>query len=237
MLSWRPPRHRRLRRPAGAAHAADRRREARPKLALDPRRPLGPLRPRPRHERPLRPLEGPRPHRVLRRARREGPAPRRTARRLRRLRLAARPPSRPQARAGSRVLERLARPWARRRGRRRPDGPPVFCLLGDAELEEGSNWEAVQYAGRVGLGSLTAIVIDNDSHGWPVAGSVAGEAGDAGRTTAALTAPLERRASVLPRGLGRGAGRRPRPRLARGGAHPGPAGTQPRCVVAEVEAR
>jgi transketolase len=48
-------------------------------------------------------------------------------------------------------------------------GRRVWCLLGDAELEEGSNWEAVQYAGRVGLASLTAIVIDNDSatHGWP----------------------------------------------------------------------
>lgn len=48
-------------------------------------------------------------------------------------------------------------------------GRRVWCLLGDAELEEGSNWEAVQYAGRLGLSSLTAIVIDNDSasHGWP----------------------------------------------------------------------
>jgi len=48
-------------------------------------------------------------------------------------------------------------------------GRRIFCLLGDAELEEGSNWEAVQYAGRIGLASLTAIVIDNDSssHGWP----------------------------------------------------------------------
>src|SRR5215471_3496527 len=48
-------------------------------------------------------------------------------------------------------------------------GRRIFCLLGDAELEEGSNWEAVQYAGRIGLASLTAIVIDNgsSSHGWP----------------------------------------------------------------------
>src|SRR5215468_8044092 len=48
-------------------------------------------------------------------------------------------------------------------------GRRVWCLLGDAELDEGSNWEAVQYAGRVGLGSLTAIVVDNDSseYGWP----------------------------------------------------------------------
>lgn len=45
----------------------------------------------------------------------------------------------------------------------------VFCLLGDAELDEGSNWEAIQLAGRLGLGSLCAIVIDNRSasHGWP----------------------------------------------------------------------
>ena len=48
-------------------------------------------------------------------------------------------------------------------------GRRVWCLVGDGELDEGSNWEAVQYAGRVGLGSLTAIVIDNDSAalGWP----------------------------------------------------------------------
>jgi transketolase len=48
-------------------------------------------------------------------------------------------------------------------------GRRIFCLLGDAELEEGSNWEAVQYAGRIGIASLTAIVIDNDSssNGWP----------------------------------------------------------------------
>src|SRR3954468_24231934 len=48
-------------------------------------------------------------------------------------------------------------------------GRRLWCLVGDGELDEGSNWEAVQYAGRVGLGSLTAIVVDNDSawHGWP----------------------------------------------------------------------
>jgi len=48
-------------------------------------------------------------------------------------------------------------------------GRRVWCLLGDAELEEGSNWEAVQYAGRTGLATLTAVVIDNgsSSHGWP----------------------------------------------------------------------
>jgi len=48
-------------------------------------------------------------------------------------------------------------------------GRRVYCLVGDAELEEGSNWEAVQFAGRERLGSLTAVVVDNRSstHGWP----------------------------------------------------------------------
>lgn len=48
-------------------------------------------------------------------------------------------------------------------------GRSIFCLVGDGELDEGSNWEAVQYAGRIGLSSLTAIVVDNDSaaYGWP----------------------------------------------------------------------
>ena len=47
--------------------------------------------------------------------------------------------------------------------------PRVYVLLGDAELDEGSNHEAIAYAGATGLGSLTAIVIDNSSatHGWP----------------------------------------------------------------------
>jgi transketolase len=53
---------------------------------------------------------------------------------------------------------------ARRRERAR-----VFCLVGDAELDEGSNWEAVQLAGRLGLGRLTAVVVDNRSstYHWP----------------------------------------------------------------------
>lgn len=47
--------------------------------------------------------------------------------------------------------------------------PRVYVLLGDAELDEGSNHEAIAYAGAVGLATLTAIVIDNHSatHGWP----------------------------------------------------------------------
>ncbi|MEO8625704.1 MAG: 1-deoxy-D-xylulose-5-phosphate synthase N-terminal domain-containing protein [Candidatus Limnocylindrales bacterium] len=45
----------------------------------------------------------------------------------------------------------------------------VFCLVGDAELDEGSNYEAIQFAGRAGLERLTVVAIDNQtsSHGWP----------------------------------------------------------------------
>lgn len=47
-------------------------------------------------------------------------------------------------------------------------GARVICLIGDAEFDEGSNSEAVVYAGSVGLANLTAVVIDNQSssHGW-----------------------------------------------------------------------
>ena len=49
------------------------------------------------------------------------------------------------------------------------DGPRVICLVGGAELGEGSNFEAVQLAGRLGLGRLVVVVVDNDSstYGWP----------------------------------------------------------------------
>ncbi|MBU2663469.1 transketolase [Actinoplanes bogorensis] len=44
----------------------------------------------------------------------------------------------------------------------------TFVLLGDAELDEGSNHEAIAYAAATRL-PITAIVIDNRSstHGWP----------------------------------------------------------------------
>jgi transketolase len=48
------------------------------------------------------------------------------------------------------------------------DDTRTIVLLGDAELDEGSNHEAIAYAAAIGL-PLTAIVIDNQSstHGWP----------------------------------------------------------------------
>lgn len=50
----------------------------------------------------------------------------------------------------------------------------TVVLVGDAELDEGSNFEAIQYAGRAGLSGLSAVVVDNGSasHGWP--GGIAG---------------------------------------------------------------
>ncbi len=44
----------------------------------------------------------------------------------------------------------------------------TFVLLGDAELDEGSNHEGIAYAAATGL-PITAVVIDNMSatHGWP----------------------------------------------------------------------
>ncbi len=47
--------------------------------------------------------------------------------------------------------------------------PRVVCLVGDAELDEGSNFEAIQLAGRLALDRLTVVVIDNGSstYGWP----------------------------------------------------------------------
>jgi transketolase len=47
--------------------------------------------------------------------------------------------------------------------------PRVVCLVGDAELDEGSNHEAIAFAGARSLDNLTVVVVDNASstHGWP----------------------------------------------------------------------
>jgi transketolase len=74
-------------------------------------------------------------------------------------------------------------------------------LVGDAELDEGSNHEAIAFAGAVGLDNLHAVIIDNASatHGW--SGGVGTRFGREGWSTvtvdgrdhdaleAALTAP------------------------------------------------
>lgn len=47
--------------------------------------------------------------------------------------------------------------------------PRVIVLIGDGELDEGSNAEAVAAAARLGLDRLTVVAIDNSSSslGWP----------------------------------------------------------------------
>ncbi|MER5641618.1 thiamine pyrophosphate-dependent enzyme [Kitasatospora sp. NPDC002227] len=58
-------------------------------------------------------------------------------------------------------------------------GQAVWVLIGDAEFDEGSNHEAVAFAGAAGLEQLNVVVIDNSSatHGWTggIAARFAGE--------------------------------------------------------------
>ncbi|MBO0775037.1 MAG: hypothetical protein J2P34_01880, partial [Actinobacteria bacterium] len=87
--------------------------------------------------------------------------------------------------------------------------PRVFVLTGDGELDEGSNHEAIAFAGRAGLDRLHAVVVDNASasHGWPggiaarfitegwSAAQVSGR--DHAALTKALTAPHPGRPHVV----------------------------------------
>ena len=74
----------------------------------------------------------------------------------------------------------------------------VVVLIGDAELDEGTNDEAIAFARAAGLGNLTVVVVDNRSstHGWPggIASRFAVEGWKAdevdGRDHAALEAAL-----------------------------------------------
>jgi transketolase len=92
-------------------------------------------------------------------------------------------------------------------------GRRTFVLVGDGELDEGSNWEAVQWAGRIGLAGLTTIVVDNASatYGWPggIEQRFATEGWDAVRVDGRAHDELE-------------------------AALAEPAAERPRCVVAEV---
>jgi len=102
--------------------------------------------------------------------------------------------------------------------------PRVFVLVGDAELDEGSNNEAIVYAGAVGLPNLVVVAVDNrsSSYGWGPGGIEAHFAVSgwsvtrvSGRDHASLAA-----AFGSP-GAGAGAG----------------SGSGPRLVVAEVEVK
>ncbi|MET8565619.1 transketolase [Streptomyces flaveolus] len=58
------------------------------------------------------------------------------------------------------------------RAQGRPD-PAVWVLIGDAELDEGSNHEAIAFAGPAGLDRLHTVVIDNSSASHALPGGVA----------------------------------------------------------------
>jgi transketolase len=86
--------------------------------------------------------------------------------------------------------------------------PRVFVLVGDAELDEGSNNEAIVYAGAVGLPNLVVVAVDNrsSSYGWGPGGieahfAVAGwpVTRVPGRDHAALAAALGAQSDGRPR--------------------------------------
>jgi transketolase len=53
-------------------------------------------------------------------------------------------------------------------------GSRVVVLVGDAELDEGSNHEAVELAGAMSLGNLTVVVVDNASSTYNRRGIIPG---------------------------------------------------------------
>lgn len=64
--------------------------------------------------------------------------------------------------------------------------PRVWVLVGDAELDEGSNHEALAYAGAAGLDSLHTVVIDNASATYALPGGIAARFEAAGWSTATV---------------------------------------------------
>lgn len=48
----------------------------------------------------------------------------------------------------------------------------VVVLVGDAELDEGSNAEAIELAAAMQLGALTVVAVDNASATWPWRGGL-----------------------------------------------------------------
>ena len=59
-------------------------------------------------------------------------------------------------------------------------GARVLVLVGDAELDEGSNHEALELAAALELDALTVVAIDNRSSSYTVAGRIADRFGAQG---------------------------------------------------------
>ena len=63
---------------------------------------------------------------------------------------------------GSGLSQAVGMALADRMDRGRASGRQFYCLLGDGELDEGQNWEAIQLAGKEKLQNLTAIIDRNN---------------------------------------------------------------------------
>ncbi|MCD9588837.1 transketolase [Streptomyces sp. 8ZJF_21] len=95
-------------------------------------------------------------------------------------------------------------------------GAAVWVLIGDAELDEGSNHEAIAYAGAVGLERLHTVVVDNASASHVRPGGIAARFEAAGWSTATVDG---------------------RDHQALYEAYTAPHTGRPRAVVAQVEAK
>ncbi|MFJ4807818.1 transketolase [Streptomyces longwoodensis] len=65
-------------------------------------------------------------------------------------------------------------------------GPAVWVLVGDAELDEGSNHEAIAFAGPAGLERLHTVVVDNSSATYARPGGIVARFEAAGWSTATV---------------------------------------------------
>ncbi|WDO04929.1 transketolase [Streptomyces murinus] len=64
--------------------------------------------------------------------------------------------------------------------------PAVWVLIGDAELDEGSNHEAIAFAGPAGLDRLHTVVVDNSSASHARPGGIAARFEAAGWSAATV---------------------------------------------------
>jgi transketolase len=80
----------------------------------------------------------------------------------------------------------------------------VVVLVGDAELDEGSNHEALELAAALSLDSLTVVVVDNQSSSYAVPGRIADRFAAEGWHTASVDGrdqdALEKTLSLRPVG-------------------------------------
>jgi transketolase len=103
--------------------------------------------------------------------------------------------------------------------------PRVYVLVGDAELDEGSNSEAIVYAGAAGLPNLTVVAVDNRSSSWGWGpGGIEAHFAVAGWSATRVSGRDHHALASAFRATG-------------AGAASGPAAGGPQLVVAEVEGK